>query len=107
MVMYTLSKDFKYQRHYDVPRDMKLYDYVNSNLGKEFDDIYYMVSNIQFTYNFNLIGSLIIEEIKYGQAVDKIVEKLIKLYKVEYERIEKDVAEFINFLESKKIVINE
>ena len=96
-----------YQRHYDVPKTMSLYDYVSNNLDKKFDDIYYIVANIEFTHNFNLTGSLIIEEIKYGRVVDEIAERLNKLYKVGYEQIKNDVIQFIDFLESIKIVINE
>lgn len=106
--MYSLNKCFMYQRHYDVEKSKSLYQYVIENIDKkDFDNIYYVVANKDHVYEVNLIGGLIIEEVKNKSSIEEIVNKLLKIYKVTFEELEKDVENFIKYLQGVGIVINE
>lgn len=106
--MYLLNKSFMYQRHYDVDKSKSLYQYVIENMNKkELDGIYYVIANKDHVYEINLIGGLIIEEIKAEKSIDEIVNKLINIYKVKFEELEKDIVNFIKYLQRIDIVQDE
>ncbi|MGL4849339.1 MAG: PqqD family peptide modification chaperone [Clostridium sp.] len=103
-----LNKEYIYQRHYNVSKNIRLYDYVRKNINsiKDSEETYYIVANNKKElYEINLIGSIILEEIEYGNSVEEIVKKLKEIYKTITERdIENDVKEFINYLKQIKVV---
>ncbi len=106
--MFSLSKNFIYQRHYDVDRDLSLFQYVVENMNKrKFDKIYYLVSDKDHFYEINLIGSLIIEEISNKESVEEIISHLSMIYKVPVEVLKNDVITFMDYLQRIGIVISE
>lgn len=106
--MFSLSKKFIYQRHYDVDRDLSLFQYVVENMNKrKFDKIYYLASDKNHFYEINLIGSLIIEEISNKKSVEEIADHLSLIYKVPLEVLNNDIITFIDYLQKIGIVVSE
>lgn len=106
--MFSLSKNFIYQRHYDVDRDLSLFQYVVENMNKrKFDKIYYLASDKNHFYEINLIGSLIIEEISNKKSVEEIADHLSLIYKVPLEVLNNDIITFIDYLQKIGIVVSE
>lgn len=55
-------------------------------------------------YTFNETASLIFGKLKKGFEKDKIIGLLIKKYKINKKKAEKDVNEFLNELKKNKII---
>lgn len=108
--MYLLNNSFIYQRHYNVDRSKTLYEYVSENINRQdeiFEDVYYVISNKSHQYEINLIGSLIIEEIKKDSDLDKITRRLLEICDTSYDELNKDIIDFIYYLKEIEIVKDE
>lgn len=67
-------------------------------------NVYYVIANKFHQYEINLIGSLIIEEIKKGNDLDKITSHLLKIYNTSYDELNKDIIDFIHYLKEIEII---
>lgn len=55
-------------------------------------------------YTFNETASFIFKKLKSGWEKEKIIETMVKKYKVNNEKLEKDFEEIIDDLKKKKII---
>ncbi len=62
-------------------------------------------SDDSILYTFNNVGADILEQIKRGNELEKIVIKIVKKYQIEKEKAKKDVTDFMQELLRLKIIV--
>ena len=71
------------------------------------DEIFIFDRKLSRIHTFNKVGSLIWERLKEDTFPESIVNLIIERFEVDRETAEKDLREFIDELEKKKLITTE
>ena len=71
------------------------------------DEIFIFDRKLSKIHTFNKVGSLIWERLKEDTIPESIVDLIIERFDVDRETAEKDLMEFVDELEKKKLITTE
>lgn len=96
--MFAVNKEVTYERGYRIPTEKTIYEYLSEH--SFYDDILsgdkvIVISRRQKSFALNVVGGIIFESIESGEDIDKIMEKLLTVFKVRKTAAEAELEYFI------------
>lgn len=104
---YKLNNKIIKQRIGEIPKEIKIYNYIRiNNILENPENIFLTINLKKSIFKFNLFASLIIEEIEHPiDTYEEFIKKLSLLFGVDKNILKEDINEFIINLEKEALIL--
>ena len=108
--MYKVNEHILFQKHYRIPENVTLLDYIKSNEKDlsvfENDGAIYVIVNEGEFYEYNCMASIVFDSILFNINQNKLFDDIAGIFNVEREALKEDYYYFVNQMLINGIVIS-